>query len=132
MRRNQILLQVAAILLPVLLHLNQREFCIFEASEEHFPFFLRDIFIKVVNYLHLKIQDFVLHFIALHNFIPLILKQRLLNKVEYIILKFLSNETNYKYLIIYLSSDATSGTGCSPAVLGCRIVGAFQMDSTNI
>ena len=45
-----------------------------EASEEHFLCFLKGIFIKVVNFLHLTIQDFVmrnvlLHFITFYNFI---------------------------------------------------------------
>jgi hypothetical protein len=33
-----------------------------KASEEYFPCFLRGIFIKLVNFLHLKIQDFIVHY----------------------------------------------------------------------
>jgi hypothetical protein len=38
---------------------STRKFCVFKALKEHFPCFLRGIFIKVVNFSHLKIQDFV-------------------------------------------------------------------------
>jgi hypothetical protein len=58
---------------------STRKFCVFKALKEHFPCFLRGIFIKVVNFSHLKIQDFVMHFI--YNFLqlrPPFLKQLLL------------------------------------------------------
>ena len=37
--------------------------------------YLREIFIKVVKFLHLKVQDFVMNFITFCNLIPPVLKQ---------------------------------------------------------
>jgi hypothetical protein len=45
-----------------------KKFCVSKASEEHFPCFLRRMLINVMNFLHLKIQDFTNSF---YNFLQL-------------------------------------------------------------
>ena len=63
----------------ILEHAFPENVCVSEASEEHFPCFLRGICITCsCDFLHLKIKDFVMHFITFYNLIPLVLKQRLL------------------------------------------------------
>ena len=49
--------------------------CVSEASEEHFSCFLRGMFINVMNFLHSKLQDFVIHFVTFYNFVLPVLKQ---------------------------------------------------------